>query len=106
MTSLMNYSMNYWATKILNPAPPTKPGLVMSKVGIDYVTERIKAVINEIAKYFVGDEEVLNKILASIIVGGHVLIEDVPGIGKTFLAKTLAKALGLSFSRIQFTPDL
>ena len=78
----------------------------MSKAGIDYVTERIRAVINEITKYFVGDEEVLTKILASIIAGGHVLIEDVPGIGKTFLSKMLAKVLGLRFSRIQFTPDL
>ncbi|WP_054842347.1 MoxR family ATPase [Vulcanisaeta distributa] len=78
----------------------------MSKVGIDYVTERIRAVINEITRYFVGDEEVLMKILASIIAGGHVLIEDVPGIGKTFLSKMLAKVLGLRFSRIQFTPDL
>ncbi|WP_243675262.1 AAA family ATPase [Vulcanisaeta distributa] len=78
----------------------------MSKVGIDYVTERVRAVINEITRYFVGDEEVLVKILASIIAGGHVLIEDVPGIGKTFLSKMLAKVLGLRFSRIQFTPDL
>ncbi|GAB6944595.1 AAA family ATPase [Vulcanisaeta sp. JCM 14467] len=78
----------------------------MSKVGIDYVTERIRAVINEITRYFVGNEDVLAKILASIIAGGHVLIEDVPGIGKTFLSKMLAKVLGLRFSRIQFTPDL
>ncbi|GAB6946575.1 MoxR family ATPase [Vulcanisaeta sp. JCM 16161] len=78
----------------------------MSKVGIDYVTERVRAVINEITRYFVGDEEVLMKILASIIVGGHVLIEDVPGTGKTILSKMLAKVLGLRFSRIQFTPDL
>ncbi len=78
----------------------------MSKVDIDYVTERVRAVINEITKYFVGDEEILLKILASIIAGGHILIEDVPGTGKTFLSKTLAKVLGLRFSRIQFTPDL
>ncbi|WP_054858065.1 MoxR family ATPase [Vulcanisaeta sp. JCM 16159] len=78
----------------------------MSKVGIDYVTERVRAVINEMTRYFVGDEEVLMKILASIIAGGHVLIEDVPGTGKTILSKMLAKVLGLRFSRIQFTPDL
>ncbi|ADN51315.1 AAA family ATPase [Vulcanisaeta distributa] len=78
----------------------------MSKVDIGYVTERVRAVINEITKYFVGDEEILLKILASIIAGGHILIEDVPGTGKTFLSKMLAKVLGLRFSRIQFTPDL
>jgi len=78
----------------------------MSKVGIDYVTERIRTVINELMRYFVGDEEVIIKIMASIIVNGHVLIEDVPGIGKTFLSKMLARVLGLKFSRIQFTPDL
>ncbi|ADY00570.1 ATPase associated with various cellular activities AAA_3 [Vulcanisaeta moutnovskia 768-28] len=79
---------------------------MMSKVGIDYVTERIRTVINELMRYFVGDEEVIIKIMASIIVNGHVLIEDVPGIGKTFLSKMLARVLGLKFSRIQFTPDL
>ncbi|MGC8606051.1 MAG: AAA family ATPase [Vulcanisaeta sp.] len=78
----------------------------MSKVGIDYVTEKVRTVINELMRYFVGDEEVIIKIMASIIVNGHVLIEDVPGIGKTFLSKMLARVLGLKFSRIQFTPDL
>ncbi|MGC9153768.1 MAG: AAA family ATPase [Vulcanisaeta sp.] len=78
----------------------------MGKVDIDYVVERVKAVLNEIMRFFVGDEDVVMKIVASILIGGHVLIEDVPGIGKTFLSKMLAKVLGLRFSRIQFTPDL
>ena len=78
----------------------------MGKVDIDYVVERVRAVLNEIMRFFVGDEDVVMKIVASILIGGHVLIEDVPGIGKTFLSKMLAKVLGLRFSRIQFTPDL
>ncbi|MCG2895585.1 MAG: MoxR family ATPase [Vulcanisaeta sp.] len=77
-----------------------------SKLGIEYVTGRVKAVLDEVMRFFVGDEEVVRKILAAILVGGHVLIEDVPGTGKTLLSKILAKVLGLRYSRIQFTPDL
>ena len=77
-----------------------------SKLGIEYVTGRVKAVLDEVMRFFVGDEGVVRKILAAILVGGHVLIEDVPGTGKTLLSKILAKVLGLRYSRIQFTPDL
>jgi len=52
------------------------------------------------------DESILEKMLAALICGGHILLHDVPGVGKTLLARTFARALGLSFSRIQFTPDL
>ncbi len=51
-------------------------------------------------------EATLDAVLATVIAGGHLLIEDVPGVGKTLLAKTLAAALGLGFRRVQFTPDL
>ncbi|WP_243680551.1 AAA family ATPase [Vulcanisaeta souniana] len=78
----------------------------MSKLSIDYITGKIRSVIDEVMKYFVGDEAVIIKIMASILIGGHVLLEDVPGVGKTFLSKMLARVLGLKFSRIQFTPDL
>ncbi len=70
------------------------------------VSERINSVIDKISELFMGDREVMVKVLAAILAGGHVLIEDVPGIGKTFLSKILAKVLGLKYSRIQFTPDL
>jgi MoxR-like ATPase len=60
----------------------------------------------EVANVIVGHREVIRKLLTALFVGGHVLIEGVPGLGKTLLVKTAAEALGLSFKRIQFTPDL
>ncbi len=59
-----------------------------------------------IAKVIVGKEHPIQLILAAMLAGGHVLLEDVPGTGKTTLAKSLAKSLACKFSRIQFTPDL
>ncbi len=61
---------------------------------------------DEIGKYIVGQEDVVKKTLIAVIAGGHVLLEGVPGLGKTTLVNTLAKALHLNFKRIQFTPDL
>lgn len=66
------------------------------------MVEKLREVIND---YFVGKEEVTENILICLLAGGHVLLEDVPGVGKTTVAKTLAKAVNLSFGRIQFTPD-
>ncbi|WP_040213319.1 AAA family ATPase [Clostridium polynesiense] len=59
-----------------------------------------------IGKVIIGREDKINKIIAAFICGGHVLLEDVPGLGKTKLAKSLAKSLNLDFKRIQFTPDI
>ena len=61
---------------------------------------------NEIAKIIVGQDEVIDQILICIFSGGHALLVGVPGLAKTLLVNTLAKALGLGFKRIQFTPDL
>ena len=61
---------------------------------------------NNVAKLVKGHDNVLTKTVCAFFSGGHLLLEDVPGTGKTTLAKALAKSLGMKFSRIQFTPDL
>jgi MoxR-like ATPase len=61
---------------------------------------------NEVAKVAVGQEEAVELLLAALAVGGHVLLEGVPGVAKTLLANATARALGLSFRRVQFTPDM
>lgn len=60
----------------------------------------------EVAKRFIGQEKILREALVVLIAGGHILLEGVPGLGKTLLARTISKALSCTFSRIQFTPDL
>lgn len=62
-------------------------------------------VIAEVKKVIVGKDEVIEKIWVAILAGGHVLLEDVPGVGKTTMALSFAKALGLEEKRVQFTPD-
>ncbi|MFB6491259.1 MAG: AAA family ATPase [Thermoproteus sp. AZ2] len=66
----------------------------------------VEKAVEEISRYYIGDRAVVEKILAALIAGGHVLLEDVPGVGKTLLAKLVSRVLGLSYRRIQFTPDL
>jgi len=68
--------------------------------------DRFNALRKEIGKVIVGSEETVDGVLTSLFGGGHCLLEGVPGLGKTMLVKTLSEALDLSFSRIQFTPDL
>jgi len=65
-----------------------------------------KGLVDEVRKVIVGQEEVLEQVQISLFVGGHCLITGLPGTAKTLLVKTLAQALGLKFTRIQFTPDL
>jgi MoxR-like ATPase len=65
-----------------------------------------EAIAGQLAKVIVGHEQAAGEVLTCILAGGHALLEGVPGIGKTLLVRTLADVLDLSFSRIQFTPDL
>ncbi len=73
---------------------------------IRQVQEAGRAVRQNASRVIVGKEEVIDFLMVALLCEGHVLFEDVPGIGKTTLAKTLAKSLGCTFQRIQFTPDL
>ena len=68
--------------------------------------DNIKNIQNELSKVIVGKKEITDKILMAILARGHVLLEDVPGVGKTTTALGLSKILGLDFRRIQFTPDV
>ncbi|MGB0715449.1 MAG: AAA family ATPase [Phycisphaerae bacterium] len=68
--------------------------------------DRFVALRDEIHKAIVGHQDIVEGVLTALFVGGHVLIEGVPGLGKTYLVRTLAQAVDLDFSRIQFTPDL
>ncbi len=68
--------------------------------------ELVQKIRENIGRVMIGSEEVVTLLLTSMIADGHVLIEDVPGMGKTVLAKSLAKSVSAKFSRIQFTPDL
>jgi MoxR-like ATPase len=70
------------------------------------IPETVSHVIENIKKVIVGKSDVLELAMVAVLCEGHMLIEDVPGIGKTTLAKTLARSLGCSFRRIQCTPDL
>lgn len=70
------------------------------------VSEISKAVIAEVERAVVGKHDLLENIMAATLAGGHVLLEDFPGLGKTLIARSFASTLGLDFKRIQFTPDL
>lgn len=69
------------------------------------IVEQSKAILAEVSKAFIGKNEIVKKVLMTIYAGGHILLEDCPGVGKTTLAVAFSKPLGLSSKRIQFTPD-
>lgn len=70
------------------------------------VIDTVAKIENEVAKHMVGQKDLIRQVVISILAGGNVLLEGVPGLGKTRLVKTLGRVLNLQFSRIQFTPDL
>ena len=73
---------------------------------IGWLADRRKALVEQLSKAIIGQREVIDNALLTIFCGGHALIVGVPGLAKTLLVRSLARALSLSFSRIQFTPDL
>ena len=76
------------------------------EAGVFAAVEDLRRLTDEIGRVIVGQEEVVEGALTCLLAGGHALLEGVPGLGKTMLVRTLAQALDLDFSRIQFTPDL
>jgi len=74
--------------------------------GISLEDVLVKKILDNVEKVIMGKQKEIMHLLKGIIAGGHILIEDVPGVGKTTLVKALCKSINLSFSRIQFTPDL
>jgi MoxR-like ATPase len=77
-----------------------------SETAMPATTARAVAVLDEIERVVVGKRSALTLILTTVLARGHVLIEDLPGLGKTLIARSFAAALGLDFTRVQFTPDL
>jgi MoxR-like ATPase len=73
---------------------------------IDLFRERFQRITSEVGRRIVGHEDIVSATVTSLLAGGHVLLEGIPGVGKTSLVHTLADVLHLKFSRIQFTPDL
>lgn len=78
----------------------------LQKPGVEFLNDAVLQVKGEIGKVIVGQEEMIELLIAAIIADGHVLIEGVPGVAKTLTAKLLARCIDVPFSRIQFTPDL
>lgn len=73
---------------------------------LDILVEKTKELIKEISKIIIGQEDIINQVLISIFSKGHCLLVGVPGLAKTLLVNTIASVLGLTYNRIQFTPDL
>src|SRR5690625_2904499 len=71
-----------------------------------FMRKNAEQAMTEIKKVIIGKDEVTKKVFMAILAGGHVLLEDIPGVGKTTLALAFSKVLGLDFNRIQFTPDV
>ena len=78
----------------------------MQEETVRAVYQATQAITEEVGKVIIGKDEVVHKILMSILANGHILIDDVPGVGKTSMAVAFGRALGLDYNRIQFTPDV
>jgi MoxR-like ATPase len=85
---------------------PEKQQYVEQELDVTPIREIAQDVLSEVSRVIVGNGEILQQLFIALLVNGHVLLEGVPGLGKTVMAKTFANTLGISFRRIQFTPDL
>jgi MoxR-like ATPase len=90
----------------MSPLAPTQTEAEQLKQRIARFREVEGAIVKQVRRVIVGQEEVLEQVMIALFVGGHCLITGLPGTAKTLLVKTLAQTLGLVFKRIQFTPDL
>ena len=88
------------------PMNADTPGDAFSPGELEAIAERASAVIANVAKVILGKDEVIQASVVALLAGGHLIIEDYPGVGKTLLAKSLARSVDCRFTRIQFTPDL
>lgn len=84
----------------------TAQELIELKQRVQQYQEKFKEIRKEISKIFVGQDDMVSSLIEALLADGHVLVEGIPGVGKTLLIRTLSKIAGCSFSRIQFTPDL
>jgi MoxR-like ATPase len=78
----------------------------MQNISVESAAQKIEQVRNEVAKAFIGQQQLVDHALITLISGGHLLVEGVPGLGKTLLVRALARAIGGNSKRVQFTPDL
>ncbi len=108
-------------TASVNTGPDTNPGITeasvlatpeagiqpsVAKADIDFVNSIYEKTKREIQKVIIGNDQLLQLILAAMFSGGHVLLEGVPGVAKTLMAKLISQCMNIEFKRIQFTPDL
>ena len=93
-------------TTALAPPAEATEDLFSSDADLGPVASAVEQLRGEVAKLVVGQEAMIDELIACLLAGGHALIEGVPGVAKTLTAKLLARASGLAYSRVQFTPDL
>jgi MoxR-like ATPase len=99
---------NYWKTKITMEEQNQQPEELHfeSRIDLQPIKESLDAIRGELSKVVVGQHHVIDQMLVALLTNGHILLEGVPGVAKTLIAKLLAKSIQVPFSRIQFTPDL
>jgi MoxR-like ATPase len=88
------------------PAAEPRGARLLSPAEVDEARGLVTALLNELGRALLGQQELLELVVISLLARGHILLEGLPGLGKTELIKALARLLGLRFRRLQFTPDL